>query len=82
MVGERIVLGFSVYVIIMVGTAHAAGTAGGCAAAKQLAAGKNAAGKLSCHAKATKKVVTVDAACLARVDEEFTSIFEKTEAKG
>ncbi len=52
-----------------------------CAAAKQKNAGKTAAAKLGCHAKATKGGTSVDPACLAKADAKFAAAFAKEETK-
>lgn len=52
-----------------------------CAAAKQKNAGKTAAAKLGCHAKATKAGTSVDAACLAKADAKLVAAFAKDEDK-
>lgn len=61
---------------------HAASSAQSCAAAKQKAAGKNAASTLGCYAKASKGGVPVDAACLSKVAGKFAGAFGKIETKG
>jgi len=53
-----------------------------CAAAKQKAAGNKAAQKLSCYANATRKGVTVDSACIARAEAQFTKALARAEAPG
>lgn len=53
-----------------------------CAAAKIGASGKKASGKLTCHAKAVGKAVTVDPLCLGKVEGKFAAAFAKAEAKG
>ncbi len=57
------------------------GTFAKCAAAKQKTAGKTAAGKLGCYAKATKKGVAVDGGCLLKLDQKLTTTFRKEEGK-
>ncbi len=53
-----------------------------CTSAKLKAAGKNAAAKLGCHARAASKGVPVDGECVARADEALVKAFGKAEAKG
>jgi len=58
--------------------ALAAGTlAEQCAAAKQRAAGKKLAGKLTCHAKAKAAAAAVEPACLDKAEARFTAGFTK-----
>lgn len=52
-----------------------------CAAAKQKNAGKTAAAKLGCYAKATKSGGAVDPACLAKAQAKLVAAFGKDEAK-
>ncbi len=52
-----------------------------CAAAKQKTAGKTAAAKLGCHAKATKAGSAVDPDCLAKADAKLAATFAKEEDK-
>jgi hypothetical protein len=68
----------------VVGALPDPGTADGrkCASAKRKAAGKKAAGKLGCHAKAVAKGAAVDPACLAKAEAKFVAAFAKAEARG
>lgn len=52
-----------------------------CAAAKQKNAGKTAAAKLGCYAKATKAGGAVDTACLDKAQAKLVAAFGKDEAK-
>src|SRR4029453_10104087 len=52
-----------------------------CAAAKLKATGKKAKTKIGCHAKATARGVTVDAACLAMAEARFVAAFAKAESR-
>jgi len=52
-----------------------------CAAAKQKNAGKTAAAKLGCWAKATKAGAAVDQACLDKAQAKLVAAFAKDEAK-
>jgi polyhydroxybutyrate depolymerase len=49
-----------------------------CEAARLKAAGKKAASKLNCHAKAAMKGVAVDSACLDKASTKFAAAFAKT----
>lgn len=51
-------------------------------ATKTTGAANAAKGSLKCHAKATKKSVAVDAACLAAADAGLLKAFDKGDAKG
>lgn len=53
-----------------------------CAAAKLKAAGKKAASKLKCHAKAKIKSVIVDMACLQKAEAKYSKKWDNAEAKG
>ena len=52
-----------------------------CSGDKIKAAGKKAAGELTCHARAVTKGVGVDSECLAKAEEKFASTFAKADAK-
>jgi len=52
-----------------------------CAAAKQKTAGKRAASRLGCYAKATKGGVTVESGCLSKAKNKFNDTFTKEEEK-
>lgn len=52
-----------------------------CAAAKQKTAGKAAAAKLGCHAKASKSGEPVSAACLGKAGDKLNAAFAKEEDK-
>jgi predicted dienelactone hydrolase len=52
-----------------------------CAAAKQKTAGKSAAAKLGCHAKASKSGDPVSADCLAKAGDKLAATFAKEEGK-
>src|SRR5262245_37097362 len=62
--------------------AYGAGPAATCAAAKLRAAGKKAAAKLKCVAKAAGKSVPVAGLCLSRAETKFAAVFAKVDAKG
>ena len=53
-----------------------------CVASKLKAAGKLAQKQLICHSKASKKGLAVDAACLTKAGDGFSSSFAKAESKG
>src|SRR5262245_65287477 len=53
-----------------------------CAEAKLRAAGKKAATKLACHAKAASRGGAVDTTCLTKAETKFTDAFAKAEGKG
>src|ERR1051326_8589917 len=53
-----------------------------CAATKQKAAGKKAAGKLKCWMKAVKKGSPVDMECLFKAEFKFSKTYDKLDAKG
>jgi cysteine-rich repeat protein len=53
-----------------------------CAGSKLNAAGKKAAAKLKCHAKAIGKGVAVDPTCLGNAEGKFASAFAKADDKG
>lgn len=53
-----------------------------CAASKLKATGKKALSISKCHAKAIKKALEVDPACLDKASDKFETAFAKTEAKG
>ena len=52
-----------------------------CAVKKLTAVAKKLSGKLACHAKALKKGVGTDDACLTKAEEKFSSAFDAAEAK-
>jgi hypothetical protein len=49
-----------------------------CESARLRAAGKKAAGKLSCNAKAAARGLTVDRACIQKVEARYRAAFAKT----
>jgi hypothetical protein len=51
-----------------------------CSGAKLKAAGKKAAGKLACNAKATAKAIAVDPACLTKAEGKYGAAFGKAGA--
>src|SRR5262249_56203386 len=53
-----------------------------CTIKKLPAVAKNVSGKVACHAKALKKGVGTDDACLTKAHEKFSSAFDAAEAKG
>src|SRR5262249_57549274 len=53
-----------------------------CTIKKLTAVAKNWRGKVACHAKALKKGVGTDYACLTKAHEKFSSAFDAAEAKG
>src|SRR5262245_11596596 len=53
-----------------------------CTIKKLTAVAKNVSGKVACHAKALKKGVGTDDACLTKAHEKFSSAFDAAEAKG
>jgi len=55
---------------------------GKCPGAKLKAAGKKAAGKLGCLAKATAKKIPLDQTCLQKATDKFTAAFTKADAAG
>jgi hypothetical protein len=52
-----------------------------CTAGKLKAAGKKLAGKATCHAKATQKLLPVSPTCLTAAETKFNSSFAKAEMK-
>ena len=52
-----------------------------CSGDKIKAAGKKAASKLTCHAKAVTKGLMVDSTCIAKAEVKFSSTYAKAEAK-
>src|SRR5262245_39999942 len=52
-----------------------------CTAAKLKATGKKVAGKATCNAKATQKLVPVSATCLTAAETKFNTNFAKAETK-
>lgn len=69
-------------VLLSAAVGHAAVTAATCASAKQKLAGKSAAAKLACYAKATKAGAAVDPECLSKVAAKLADGFAKIEMKG
>ena len=52
-----------------------------CEVTKLQAAGKKATGELACYAKAVKKGIPIDPACIAKVEAKFADAFAKAELK-
>jgi hypothetical protein len=76
LIGVLTVLTFGVSLV------HATPPAQKCAAAKQKAAGKKIAAKLTCYSKAVTKALPVDPACLMKAETKFSAAFTKAEAGG
>ena len=53
-----------------------------CSAAQLDAAGKEAAAKLNCHSKAAKKGINLDAACITKAEEKYSTKFAKSLDQG
>ena len=66
------------FVMVGSGTAFCASK---CSANRIKAAGKKAASKLTCHAKAVAKDLGVESTCLGKAEVKFSSAFAKAEAK-
>lgn len=79
---RSIVASSAVLLLVSTATAHAAVSAASCASAKQKLAGKAAAAKLGCYAKASKAGASVDAECLSKAGGKLTDGLGKIEAKG
>jgi hypothetical protein len=62
-------------------TDNGGGSPNPCDAAKTKAAGKKAAAKLACHAKAVTKGLGTDSTCLAKTEVKFSSLAAKAETK-
>jgi hypothetical protein len=70
------------FITELVGQTTAGSSAESKCAAKQIAAGgKKASDKTKCHAKAVKKGLPVDPACLGKAETKFTGAFAKAERK-
>lgn len=79
---RSIVASSALVIVFSASFGHAAVTAGTCASAKQKLAGKSAAAKLACQAKAAKAGTAVDTACLSKADAKLADGFAKIEDKG
>src|SRR5262245_30483215 len=75
-------VGVMLAAVLCLAAPHAAFAQSKCGVAKTKAAGKKAAAKLTCLAKAVSKGTTpVDSTCLAKADVKFSTAFAKAEAK-
>jgi len=61
---------------------NAAGPASRCTAGQLAAAGKKAAAKMTCYAKAVRKGLPVDTTCLGKADMKYGTTFGKALGKG